>query len=430
MRSRRDPATALRSEVGRVVREDMCSGCGLCAVLDSGLSMELVDGFMRPAENGDPDRDVDAAVARNRLRTFRRSCPGLQVRAGASPGVARHRILGPVAGAWEAYATDPELRHRGSSGGVLSALNSWLVESGAVTEMIGAAGDRREPRRSVPVTIRSREQALEAAGSRYAPVSLLPEHASAGSGAGLCGKPCEASALRAARGTDPIILSFFCAGTPSQDATDGLVAQLGFPREEHLDELWYRGRGWPGEFTAVSTRGARVSTTYSESWGAALGPTVQWRCRVCVDGVGESADISCGDYWEADERGYPDFEERPGRSVLIARTPRGVALVGEAARAGVIHVGPVNPDHVAEMQPYQTSRRRYLLGRLAGTRLLMGQVPRYRGFGLARFLVRSPRRTWHEFRGTVTRISQRNRRRAGDSASLGRQDHDRGGTGT
>lgn len=57
---------------------------------------------------------------------------------------------------------------------------------------------------------------------------------------------------------EPIILSFFCAGTPSQLATDALATEL--IRDQPVADLWYRGRGWPAT-TGSRTRTATRSST-------------------------------------------------------------------------------------------------------------------------------------------------------------------------
>ena len=387
----------------------MCTGCGLCAAMSEAVTMENIKGFQRPVFKGEVPLDQDD----NLNRDFRAACPGLRVEAVRNEGSTRHPVLGPIVGIWEAHATDDSVRTKASSGGVLTALNLFLIETGRASKVLSATADSTNPRTTVPVTIMTREQALAAAGSRYAPTSTLSHQKAFLPGVAITGKPCEVSAYRAySRVNDaelPFLMSFFCAGTPSQQATDDLVEKLGIPRDVPLANLWYRGNGWPGEFTATSVDGDTVSTTYTESWGAALGPTVQWRCRICPDGVGESADITAGDFWEADEKGYPEFSDKPGRSVLIARTQRGYELVLEAARAGVLSINPTNPDVVASMQPYQTSRRQFLLPRLLGSRILLGAVPYVSGFGILKSALRNPIRSYKELRGTVTRIRYRQR---------------------
>lgn len=89
--------------------------------------------------------------------------------------------------------------------------------------------------------------------------------------------------------------------------------------------------------------------------------------------------------------------------MLIARSARGLDMIHRAAADGVIELGPMVIEDVLKVQPYQVQRRRYLLGRLLGTLFTGTAVPRYQGFGLIKFTMRSPRRVWHEFRGTVRR---------------------------
>ena len=403
---------ALDRAVTSVVRSGNCSGCGACTLLDKGLQMRLDEhGYSRPT------RVAASKAAPGARRTFDEVCPGRRISAASPPGATRHPTLGPVISAWEAWAADPEVRERGSSGGTLTALVGWLVESGEVDAVRAVAMDQEAPRRSVPVTITSRSEALAAAGSRYAPVSVLGPGTLAPEGA-VVAKPCEISAARAllpTSGEEPLLLSFFCAGTPSQTATDDLLAELEVPPGAPLDELWYRGRGWPGSFTARTTSGGTVQTSYDESWGQHLGRATQWRCKICPDGVGESADVSAADYWRTDERGYPVFTEGAGCSALLARTPRGHDLLMRAFDAGVLVGHPLDPDDLARVQPLQVGRRRTLLGRLVGTRAAGRPVPRYRGFGLARLAAAD----WLETARTAKSSFRRVRRAVRPTISTG-----------
>ncbi|WP_067196939.1 Coenzyme F420 hydrogenase/dehydrogenase, beta subunit C-terminal domain [Microbacterium sp. XT11] len=396
--------TTLQERIADVVSRDACSGCGLCPRLDPGVRMQLDDrGYLRPVLDGE-SAPVDDAVA-----VFDRSCPGMRITAPEAPADAEHdALLGPNVGLWQAWATDEDVRKAGSSGGALTALHAWLLETGRAARITGAAAERTAPRRTVPVTITTRDQALAAAGSRYAPVGALENPDAFRSDSAVAGKPCEIAALRAAApdvvdGEAPLLLSFFCAGTPSQKATDSLLDELGIAPDRPVDALRYRGNGWPGRFTARSGD-TEVSADYDESWGRVLGPTTQWRCKICPDGVGQAADIVCADSWETDERGYPTFAEGDGISALIARTARGRETILAAVDAGVIAVRALNGRHLRDAQPLQTARRRFLFARLLGSRLAGRRPPRYRGFGLIRLTVSRPREAVRVMRGTFRRV--------------------------
>ncbi|HZU94815.1 MAG TPA: Coenzyme F420 hydrogenase/dehydrogenase, beta subunit C-terminal domain [Microbacterium sp.] len=398
--------SGVRALVDDVIARDACSGCGLCTHLDRSLQMTYdKDGYLRPVPSRQPD-EIDGAE-----RAFSRSCPGVVVQAPRNPGSRRHELLGDYLESWEAWAVDEEVRHAGSSGGALTAINIWLLATGRSAQIVGGGKDAAQPRRSTPVKILTRDQALGAAGSRYAPLATL-SHPDALTSSAVTAKPCEASALRAVSADDdsaPLILSFFCAGTPSQNATDTLLSSLGVPEQTVVDDLWYRGRGWPGRFTAIVGED-KVEAEYESSWGSTLGPTTQWRCKVCVDGVGESADIVSADSWVTDERGYPQFDEGAGVSALIARTPRGRRIVQEAIAEGVIAVRPLDMSQLSDAQPLQTNRRRFLLARLLGSRLAGRRPPRYSGFRFVALGLRDPRTFVRVLRGTRRRVREAMRR--------------------
>lgn len=371
--------------VRKVVDNGNCSGCGVCSLIDPGLSMELDDaGFNRPI------RRLPLTVIRDKEATeqLAASCPGLTVRR-PEPGeqTASDPALGGSVSSWQAWAIDPETRFRGSSGGVLTALARWTVESGQAVRVVGAGADTNDPKRSVPVELGRGSDFLRQSGSRYAPVSVAGQAATLDASSVVVGKPCEASGLRQlmevrAQKEQPLIFSFFCAGVPSQQATERLLTELGIPESSPLRTMRYRGHGWPGDFHAETADGLAASTGYDESWGKQLGPSMQWRCKVCPDGVGESADIVAGDYWKTDAKGYPVFTDSDGVSALIARTKRGHSLILAAVASGIIGAEPLELRHISSVQPYQVERRATLWARLAGRRLAGWKIPRYRGFQL------------------------------------------------
>ncbi|MFT4214544.1 MAG: Coenzyme F420 hydrogenase/dehydrogenase, beta subunit C-terminal domain, partial [Microbacterium sp.] len=148
---------------------------------------------------------------------------------------------------------------------------------------------------------------------------------------------------------------------------------------------------------------------YEESWGKRFGPTTQWRCKICPDGVGESADITAADAWESTADGYPSFAEQEGRSALLARTERGLALVLAARDAGVIELRAMDPEKLERAQPLQVARRTFLLARLWGARLAGRGVPIYRGFALLRLAAHHPRDAARTLRGSYSRVKQSRR---------------------
>jgi coenzyme F420 hydrogenase subunit beta len=185
------------------------------------------------------------------------------------------------------------------------------------------------------------------------------------------GKPCDVSALRRLARIDPrvdrclvLAASFFCAGVPSERGADRILAAMDVPRAE-LAAFRYRGEGWPGQAAATTRDGRVVEMSYEESWGGHLSKEVQFRCKICPDAVGGVADIACGDAWYGDDRGYPSFEERDGRSLVVARTALGESFLGDAIAAGAVVCEPLGIEEIDRMQPSQARRKRLVLARSA-----------------------------------------------------------------
>ncbi|WP_234880188.1 Coenzyme F420 hydrogenase/dehydrogenase, beta subunit C-terminal domain [Mycolicibacterium litorale] len=334
---------------------------------------------MRPTVTAGPNSPIET-------KRFQYVCPGVRVDARAVKAPYSHRTFGRYWSVWEAWAVDPTVRHSGSSAGVITALVQGIVASGG--HAVGASASAEQPSRTVPITLTTKEEALAAAGSRYAPVATASQARGLNSSDAFIGKPCEVSALRAYQlhadtHEEPFLLSFFCAGTPSQLATDRLANDRLGIATENIERLRYRGNGWPGEFQVVARDGESRALSYRESWGQVLGKSLQWRCKICPDGTGQLADVTVGDYWEADSGGYPRFDtDSVGRSVVICRTRRGHESVIRAAQAGEIEIRELGIERLEPVQPLQVDRRETMAGRIIGTSAAGREVPSYRGFGV------------------------------------------------
>ncbi|MEL6533511.1 MAG: Coenzyme F420 hydrogenase/dehydrogenase, beta subunit C-terminal domain [Pseudomonadota bacterium] len=395
-----DPAPFLT----RLRKGSLCAGCGACAALAPGhIAMEMAGpGFLRPRQTGPITAAENARIAA--------VCPGLGQRVEAA-GRRDDPLWGPLIGMVSGWARDPALRFEGASGGALSALLAHLLENREVRGVVQIAADPADPVGNITVVSKTPEDVLRAAGSRYAPSAPLA-HLPGGEGPfAFVGKPCDVAALRAMQADDPalkerfpVLVSFFCAGVPSRAGARKVVAALGMA-PDGIAAFRYRGRGWPGRATATGSDGAEASMSYFESWGKILSSHVQHRCKICADGTGKAADIVSADAWEADEKGYPLFEEQDGISLIVARTATGQALLEAAEAAGRIATAPFDEASLAAIQPGQSGRRRALLARLAGLLVMGRPVPRYRGLGLwAAARTGSLRRQARDFLGMIRRV--------------------------
>jgi coenzyme F420 hydrogenase subunit beta len=314
---------------------------------------------------------------------------------------------------WTGHATDPELRFRGASGGGLSALLAWLLQSGRVDAVLQTTAEPDNPIGKHAVVSRSRANIKGAAGSRYAPSAPLAALAEVLAGTeryAFVGKPCDVAALRALSAEDPrvtaripYILSFFCAGVPSESGAREVLTALGTD-PARTAAFRYRGQGWPGMATATAHDGTELQMSYHDSWGRILSRHVQHRCKICADGTRTAADLVCADAWESDSEGYPVFAERDGVSLIVARTTTGAEILEAAHATGALTAAPFDPAALAPIQPGQRNRRQALLARLAALWFLKLPVPDYRGLQLRTAARKNPiQANLKNFLGTLRR---------------------------
>lgn len=400
--------------VRRVAAGELCSGCGLCAGVSGGAirMRDEAPGYNRP----EVVAPVDAAAERR----IAAACPGAVV-APWPDAPQTDPYWGPIREATTGAATDPAVRFQGSSGGVVSALAIHALATGLVDRIVHVGADPDAPTRNRTRISRTAEEVLAGAGSRYtasSPLAELDAIVAEGGRAAFIGKPCDVSALRQAAKADvrvaerfPLMLSFFCGGVPSHDGVERILKAMDFSGRP-LSGFRYRGQGWPGLCVAEAADGGRAELTYRESWGDHLSKEVQFRCKICPDAVGGVADIACADAWYGDDSGYPSFEEQEGRSLILARTPAGSALLQSALGAAALEVEPIDPKEISRMQPSQARRKRLVLARTAALPLVGQPRPKMSGLKVGEAARNaSPGEAFRNLLGTLRRTLQGRRSR-------------------
>lgn len=368
----------------------LCCGCGACAALcpDQIEMIDTLEYGRRPRRiGGTTGNSMDEAMA---------VCPGIRLTRLPKPcdqigNDQFYEVWGPVLGVWEGYAADSQIRFEGSSGGAATALALFGMERLGMHGTLHIRARDDVPYLNKTVFSVDRGELLAGAGSRYAPASPCDGLSQVESSSGPCvfiGKPCDVAAIHKAIELRPqlaekigLTIAFFCAGTPSTAGTLEMLRQMGVEDPASVESLRYRGRGWPGMATVAyrdhENALQRRELTYEQSWGDILQKYRQWRCYICPDHIGEYADIAVADAWHRSVR-----DHQPGRSVMIARTPRGKAILEQALEKGFLEAESVSPDILPLCRPGQAQYQGGLWARVQTLRMMGAPVPKYIGFGL------------------------------------------------
>lgn len=391
--------------IDRILNNQLCLGCGLCQSAFGKDTCEMVlseTGFYQPR--------TKRAFSKEEEKKLQRLCPGVHVEAQAHKGV-----WGSMLSIADAWSSDENIRFRAASGGVITSLAIYLLETHQVDAILQVGVCNDSYLYNELKVSHTRDEVMKNAQSRYAPALFFSEikhlFDTTNETFALVGKPCDMAAMqnfcreyKEYDGRISYYLSIFCAGMPSYLATEQ-TWRLSGHRDTPI-RLKYRGDGWPGNFKAEFTDGSNFQLSYNESWGKILGKSVGFRCKICPDGIGLLADISVGDSWNTKD-GYPDFTESKGRCFCMIRTQRGAHLFDEAKNAGYIEVNHLDVSRIKEMQAYQYRRRQLVGWRLLPVQILNDFILNFKGLGTFSLALKANyRRGVSELLGSFKRLTR------------------------
>lgn len=360
-----------------LIEQGLCIGCGLCESIAGAANLRMTmngEGGERPAMIGQLDAQA--------LQTIEAVCPGIHSEGyvhsnsgeASLPPPEIHPIWGPTRWMGTGHATDPTVRFHASSGGALSALATYLLDTRAVDFILHVAASRERPTRTRQHLSFDAAQVIEGSGSRYGPAAPLTDFRAVldrGRPFAFIGKPCDITAIRNYAKLDPRVdqllrytLNFYCGGASEFGKTMDYVRRSGLA-EDDVAQLRYRGDGCPGPMVIKSRSGAVFSYSYNEMWDDENRWQLQFRCKICPDSLGDLADVTVADVWPG---GRPDAEGL-GFNGFIARTLRGLELLQGAIEAGAITITePLDYAGLELAQRSQMTKKQALTARLEAMR--------------------------------------------------------------
>lgn len=343
-----------------VIDEGLCTRCGSCIGVCPRHALTIGDplGACLPTLVGDC-RDCAAPCLVG--------CPGLTVdfpklNAMVFPGQRSDYLMGVTREQFVAYAGDPELRAQGASGGVMTAINARLLETGQVDGVVSLVVTDDAPLRPRPVIATDAKTLLLGQQSKYsiAPTNtILAELAAFDGVVSYVALPCQVHSIRklqaqghpAARKIK-VLIGSYCGMLMYFDSVRDLVAKLGVTDLGQIERLEYRAGEWPGKTRITLRNGTTFELDKFYANYMNLFYPVE-RCLTCTDLTSEFADISAGDAWA------PVYEERGlGFSLLVTRTPVGEAVVHDCITAGTIVTTPIRREDAIAMHSHSLDNKK------------------------------------------------------------------------
>ena len=359
-----------KNNILRVVKEDLCIGCGACAGVCPSDAIEII--FYDNIGQFLPKIDINLCIDCGVCQTV---CPGgdidfLKLEDEFLYGKSEEDLfLGKFRGIYTGHAVDKFTRTKAASGGITTQILKTLLAEGRID---GAwvvrpnSENWKKPRRFLATTNQELELAF---GSIYQPTTGLGyafKYMKENPGQyAFVGLPCHIAALRKGQSKFDFLkervylaISLFCFGTASTCGTECFLRCHSLDPSQ-VSEIRYRYGAWPGRIHVVRKDGQEWNFARGPELGKLLGFAnrlmfakytscfynyfYMLRCFSCVDGTGELADIACGDAW------LPEFsDDLDGSNLFIVRSQIGDEVLGLCIQRNEMECQPIEPSKVLE----------------------------------------------------------------------------------
>lgn len=324
-----------------IIEAGLCTRCGVCA---GACPVDVIE----MDENAYPrlaGECIDCAICIN-------CCPGGDLNLDA----LSHRIFsrpynirdltGYVENQYVGYPTDQKIRFAGASGGMVTGLLVYLLEKGKIDGAVVVGMDPETPYKTAGILARTKEEIVRAAQSKYC---ITPSMEAIKYIRKLEGRfavvalPCQVHGIRKLEGVDPklsekiaCILGLYCHCNLNLDGPVDAIKASKIDLED-VREFQFRGGGWPGSFYAINKDDIGVPL-YPVCMSTLMNILFRFyganRCYLCVDVLAEFADLSFGDFWARDYKGFFSTMERS--TLVLQRTAIGRKILENASEDGAL----------------------------------------------------------------------------------------------
>lgn len=312
-----------------VIDNSLCANCGACLVSVIHGECRMVSTPRGPEPSFTPDTEFDDNILQ--------VCPGVGINYpelylshyGKLPNDAR---LGIVDRLWIGYAANQEIRRKGASGGVMTAVLIHMLNQKLVDAVILARQGRPSPSEASWYIARTPQEIIECSQSVYIPVSMLEALSSLSPGEtyAITCVPEQSAALRVLQqqGNPQALQIKYVLGPYTGTALEpaaitALLRLHHIKKNDPVVSLQWRAGEWPG-YLEIITESGKVIRSKKVYYNFLIPFYVTTTSLVSMDFSNEFTDLSVGDAWS------PAYENKgQGFSVVVSRNPEMTRLLEE-----------------------------------------------------------------------------------------------------
>ena len=334
--------------IKEIVKPGLCTACGTCVGVCPERCLSFDPVAETPAISGDC---VDCGYCVSVCPGKDIPIPELEKAIFGRERESREGYIGVHRSLKMGQSCDEEIRKKGASGGIISALLCHAFEAGIIDAAVVTAMDPKEPWIARPQLVTSAKGVIRAVQSKYilVPVnSVLTEIEERDlKRVAVVGLPCHMHGLRKLmlepglkelEGRIAFTIGIFCSTNYSRKVVEHFITEFFKVSLDEVHSFQYRGGANNQEVILTTKDGRRMKTTQANRIYLMTGHKKE-RCLVCADLYSDLADISVGDVFTLD-----DHKAIPNLSSIIVRSERGEEILASAEKALKVRYVDAQPD--------------------------------------------------------------------------------------
>lgn len=336
------------NNIKNVVAQYLCNTCGACFAVCNRNAItykETVGGYLFPEI--DIDKCIDCGLC---LKV----CPGINFCNTLLNKIPSNQFIGNEIKSYIGRAKDNEIFENCQSGGVVSALLCYALDTNVVDAVVTVAMNYGNPPRATASLSRTVNEILSNTKSKYTPVPILKKLKELNENDKriiIVGLPCHLHGLWNLYDLIPdfkkkiiLTIGLFCDRNMTTTAIDYLVETADF-KDANYKKIIFRDKqkvGYPGN-VHIKTKDGKSKILSSKIRMQIKDYFTPARCRICFDKLNIFSDVSFGDPW-----GIADADKINGETVCVARTEKGLNFIKKAT--DYIDVRKINYENIYKGQ--------------------------------------------------------------------------------
>lgn len=418
LNSELEPPRALKS-LAKIIDGDLCHRCGTCVGICPTSVLGLDENEYPVVNNLSACTDCDLCV---------KVCPGDELNVfdiakkvfGKVPDIKD--MHGHFEKSYLSYSNDKKIREMSTSGGLITALLIYLLESKQIDGAIVIASDSEQLWKGVPIIAKTKDDLISATKSKYAiaPTNVMLSEIRKQEGKfALVGLPCQIHGFHKAAELDRrikdrvvITIGLFCHAAidhepmryiwsnlvsknvkkVSDEKVTGFISRIGkHPGTPHVKLK--DGTLMPVYFPEKKNYRPNSMEIMNILYRLYTPP----RCLTCYDSTSEFADIAVGDPWMAPPSNEIKFNE--GYSFVLSRTKTAEKFLRLAQKDGAISLTTLVPKAARKSNTMMGVEKRWRAFRVLETR-------RRQGFPTPNYGFKTPKLNgWHFIKTELNMLS-------------------------